>query len=218
MTVSQYGVPAQRWVLRAQVVEAAIRDLQGRSIHETLPAYLHLRRRAHGLGRFSDLRPDWNNEPAEWMDVPGGPPGKPYFRPFTSRGAGPDNYWLNRNLAGSYAKSSLRKKGSTYIDQSSDTFALPVDAVGRPDPGLILSEVFKGDPLPAWALGAFIFRNRLFESLPSAAHNLHYPSEPTWDDITGLFFEYIGFAHHERVALFTLGCPANNPCEEWVDA
>jgi len=218
VTVPQQNVPLQGWVLKLSVVQAAILQLESRPIHETLPAYLHLRRQAESLGRFSDLQPRWQHEPAEWMDVPGGPPGKPYFRPFTSRGGSKNGYWLNKNLAGSYAKRSLRNQGETYIDQASDAFALPISTAGQPDPELILARVFLGNPLPVWAIASFIFRNRLFELTSAAMEQGQAHSEPTWKDINQVFFGYFGFTPVEISALFTLDNPLNDPCEEWKDA
>lgn len=181
------------YVLTLDGVRRAITALKPLTIHETFPVYLHLRRRAHALGRFTDLQPDWQGEPHDWLDVPGGPANKPNFRPFTSRGSSMDSFWMNANLAGSYAPSSLRGLRSLYVD-SNDKYILPTLTNGQPDAAVVKRRLLFDKPVPAWAVSAFLFRNRRFAS--------SLPEPPAWPDLLDVFQDYFGWTTDERVALF----------------
>lgn len=191
-----------RYVLTLDAVRRAITTLKPLTIHETFPAYLHLRRRAAVLRRFTDLAPDWKAEPHDWLSVPGGPANKPYFRPFTSRGSKPDSFWLNDNLAGSYAPSSLRGLRYLYVD-SNDTYHLPTHPDGSPNAAVIRSEVLGGHAIPAWVVAAFLFRNRSFEAAPT--------STPDWVDLLGVFEDYFQWTDDEHAELFEWAVPTV-PC------
>jgi hypothetical protein len=77
-------------------------------MHQYLPGYLYLRWLSGKVGRTTDLSPDWSprSQLATLLAVPGGP--HPYFRPFWNGARNADQEWLNKNLAGSFAPSSLR--------------------------------------------------------------------------------------------------------------
>jgi len=147
------------WLLSAEVVREAVELLTKEKIHQLFVLYLNLRRRAHQLGRFVQLDID-TDQIHDWLDVPGGPPDKPHFRPFNPTGNGqPAAFWLNRNLAGSYAPSSLRDAWRMLFMDEEGTYRLPVDATGSPDPAPIAKSLLADTQIPAWAVAAFIFRN-----------------------------------------------------------
>lgn len=198
------------YVLTLDAVRRAITTLQPITIHETFPVYLHLRRQASVLGRFEDLEPDWQGEPHRWMAIPGGPPRKPHFRPFTSRGSSLNAFWMNDNLAGSYAPSSLRDKRRLYVG-ANDEYHLPAHPDGTPDPQPILGGVLLGKPVPAWAVAAFIFRNRLF--IPGDVLAI---TEPGWNDLLAVFEDYFSWTDSERTTLFDWSHPASPCFEEFV--
>ncbi|HEY1570913.1 MAG TPA: hypothetical protein VGG05_06190, partial [Pseudonocardiaceae bacterium] len=98
----------QLHVLTLAAVKAGIETLQDQRIHEQFPAYLHIRQRGLAVGSLNDIEPVWR-EVGALLRMPGGPPTKPHYRPFSSRNRrDPSGYWFNENLAGSYAPSSLR--------------------------------------------------------------------------------------------------------------
>ncbi|MFI6686279.1 hypothetical protein [Streptomyces sp. NPDC050485] len=141
-------------VLTLRVVRAGIDTLQGQRIHEQFPAYLHLRQRALASGSLTDIEPAWN-EVGELLNMPGGPPNKPNYRPFASRNLkDPSGYWFNRNLAGSYAPSSVRSTSQFMLNPAGDGFALPSDHASQ-----ALTTFLKGTKVPAWALAAYYLRN-----------------------------------------------------------
>jgi hypothetical protein len=144
--MAQDDDPAQLHVLTLAAVKAGIETLQNRRIHEQFPAYLHLRQRGLAAGSLSGIEPVWHDV-SELLKVPGGPPAKPHYRPFASRNLkDPSRYWLNENLAGSYAPSSLR---STFMLDQDGAFALPPDHASQ-----ALRVLLKSTRVPAWALAA----------------------------------------------------------------
>jgi hypothetical protein len=95
------------YVLVADVVARAIEDLRSRPVHPFFPAYLHLRQRSGLEGSTDGIKPRWK-ELGPYLEVAGAPAAKPYYRPFWEGEASSGQEWLNSNLAGSFAGSSLR--------------------------------------------------------------------------------------------------------------
>ncbi len=186
------------FVLTLEAVRRAIAELEPLHIHETFPVYLHLRKRAKDLGRFTDLQPDWSVEVHAWLEMPGGPPNKPHFRPFTSRGSSLNSFWMNDNLAGSYAPSSLRGLRNLYVDQN-DEYILPTRVDGTADPLPVKNRVLYDTPVPAWAVAAFLFRNRAFTRTNGEM--------PGWDDLLAVYQDTFRWTDEERDALFRWEVP-----------
>lgn len=146
---------------RPEVVASAIRELAARQIHETFPFYLYLRRLATATGRKSNLSLAGASQFFDtFLRVPGAPPNKPYLRPFTSRGRDRDALWLNKNIAGSFAPSSLREGQPLFS-------VVTVARVGagaafnlRPSHARLAREhLLLGELLPVVPLAVFLFRD-----------------------------------------------------------
>ena len=128
---------------------------------------------------------------AELIRVPGGPEGKPYYRPFSSRQKRNGNgYWLNQNLAGSYAPSSLRKASSFMLDESRKAFTMPADSAAQ-----ALELLLGGRPVPAWAFAAYLMRDLAFGAnarssadLVSEFRKLFHFESPEFDSEFGRLF------------------------------
>jgi hypothetical protein len=98
------------YVLEVPVVRWAIQRLTSRPVHPFFLAYLHIRARAIQTGDQSSIQPAWGDFGEAYLSIPGGPPGKPYYRPFLEGEVlDRSRYWMNSNLAGSWAPSSLRQ-------------------------------------------------------------------------------------------------------------
>lgn len=144
-------------MLRPEVVAACIDDLWSRDIHAHFGAYLHLRQQAGRLGSMSGIQPDWNAL-KQYLAVPGGPPRRPFLRPFWKGKKTSNQEWLNDNLAGSYAPSSLRQRLRMIVE---------VDDSGRytlreGHDALALEHLLYGQPLSVIALASFLFRDYAF--------------------------------------------------------
>lgn len=149
------------YVLKLERVQRSIQDLRGRRIHPFFPAYLHLRSRAKTLARTTALDAEWR-QLAPFLEVPGGPPGKPYFRPFWEGDSDLPKYWLNSNLAGSYAASSLRsgQPPMLVVAANGSNFDL---REGHAQ--LALEHLLSRQPIPITPLATFLLRDFGFESV-----------------------------------------------------
>jgi hypothetical protein len=170
------------WVLTNEAVRRAIQQLRAQSVHPYFPAYLHLRRQAARQGTAQDIEPDWQ-ELSPFLQLRGAPTSKPHFRPFTSGTGASGAEWLNPNLAGSFAPSSLRQGQPPLkvveISTTRGGFNLKPKhwELARTH---LLSEV----KLPLWAVAAFVLRDFALED---------YPSEPGYDDLEVAFAEVFGY-------------------------
>ncbi|MGW5455817.1 hypothetical protein [Nocardia sp. NPDC003979] len=141
-------------VLTKEAVKAGLVALKAQRIHEHFPAYLLLRQLAITSGSLTDLNPDWKDV-SELLKMPGGPPTKPHYRPFSSVNRKDESgYWYNRNLAGSYAPKSMRVTSRFMLNASGDHYELPADHVQQ-----ALMRLLKFTKVPAWALAAYYLRN-----------------------------------------------------------
>jgi hypothetical protein len=131
-----------------------VRTLLGRDIHQFFVAYLHLRRLAGRLGRITDLEPNWA-QLGTLLEVPGGPEGKPYLRPFWKGARDAHQEWLNRNLAGSFSPSSLRGVPARVVEtDASGRYSLREDHWRLAREHLLFER-----PVPVLSLAAFLFRD-----------------------------------------------------------
>jgi hypothetical protein len=186
------------FVLRVPVVQQCIDVLLSRDTHQFFPAYLHLRRRASATGSTEALSPDWA-EVHTWLNVPGGPYGKPNLRPFWhgKRLAGQE--WMGKNLAGSYSPSSLRQAPKEVVE---------IDAEGRyalrPQHWELARKFLLSDEtLPVLALAGFLFRNFAIVS--------DEPLSP--QSLVALFRGYFGYATPDDDPEFNYLYDVENPLE-----
>lgn len=143
-------IPAVRW---------ALEELRASKIHPFFLAYLQLRKRAAEEGS-STIMPHWD-ELADLLRVRGGPASKPYYRPFWHGDLDPAGYWLNRNIAGSYAPSSIRAVPLEVVEIVDGEYSL------RPDHArLALENLLYGERVCGAALGTFFYRNYGFSAPP----------------------------------------------------
>ena len=144
--------------LTTAAVRWAIGTLGEKKIHPTFVFYLYLRR--HEVqGTLGDASSS-SRELLDLLRMPGGPPGKPYYRPFRERGTRQGQllrtFWLGNNVAGSWSPRSLnRQVASRWLVDASDAYVVPADHVARAK-----AEMLYGASIPALAIGAFFLRNR----------------------------------------------------------
>ncbi|MFB9194653.1 hypothetical protein ACFFWA_16845 [Actinomadura verrucosospora] len=141
-------------VLTVRTVKAGISALKAQLIHEHFPAYLHLRKLAVTSGSLTDLHPDWKDV-SDLLKMPGGPPTKPHYRPFSSVNRKDESgYWYNKNLAGSYAPRSMRVTSRFMLTADGNNYELPSDHVHE-----AFTRLLKEKRIPAWALAVYYLRN-----------------------------------------------------------
>jgi hypothetical protein len=171
------------WVLTFDAVRASIEELRGVPSHPFFIAYLHLRQRAAVQGETASLKPNWKRGLGPYLEVAGASARHPYYRPFWDGTAKAGQEWLNGNLAGSFARSSLRV-GSPPLrvvdyDDATQTFSLR-----ERHWELARDHLLNGQQLPAEALAAFLLRDFGF---------ITDGKPPTGDDLVLLFADDFGY-------------------------
>jgi hypothetical protein len=97
-----------KFILSTTTVSESIAKIRSQLIHPHFAAYLCLRRTACQQNRLKDLCPDFKEFFSTFLAVPDAPQDKPYLRLFLDTPPSDQNIWLNKNLAGSFAPSSIR--------------------------------------------------------------------------------------------------------------
>ena len=95
-------------VIKSSLILNAINSLRSQKTHPLFAGYLHLIQRSRELKTISNLEPDFQSFFRSNFFVEGHPIGTPYLKVFIESTANNKNLWLNMNIAGSYAPSSLR--------------------------------------------------------------------------------------------------------------
>jgi hypothetical protein len=130
--------------------------LRKQQTHSLFAGYLHLQQQASALGRLQDLKPDFLSFFKLFFRVGNAPLGAPYIKPFTEQQASTKNLWLNENVAGSYAPSSLRA-GQPFrqvVEIAGRAYSLPIDHAARAFKHLLYSS-----RIPVAELAVFLYRD-----------------------------------------------------------
>ncbi len=121
-------------VIQRLIVARSLSRLRAQRIHPLFAGYLHLKQRAATLGRLENLEPEFGEFYKRFLWVTDHPVGTPYIKPFTASPPSDKNLWLNENVAGSYAPSSLRP-GQPFREvvkvTRDKTYSLPPDHAQR---------------------------------------------------------------------------------------
>ena len=156
-------VPADKfYTFEVDAVDRAIRSLSIKRSHEHFPGYLAVlqKRTSDTSVRSSDIV-DFH---IKYLRVDDAPEERPYLRPFRSRGEKYPPELYQRNVAGSYARSSIREGRALAkvlkIDQDTSkrtTYSLPDEHWS-----VVLAEMLSGTRQPVVAMAAFLLRDRAF--------------------------------------------------------
>lgn len=148
------------WTLTTPFIRWGIESLHSRRIHRFFPGYLQVHKRAAEEGRLTDVAPNVQ-EIGPWLQVDGGPPSKPFYRPMADTDVMAISYWLNPNLAGSFAPSSVRltQPPGRVVEPGSGVFTLLSD-----HERLAREHLLHGERLDVVALAAYYYRNHAFMS------------------------------------------------------
>lgn len=174
-----------RYTLGVDTVRAAIQTLITTKSHEQLVLYLAILRLKSRDGEiftegdvYSVIKP--------WLELPGRE-GYPYYRPFASRGK---QFWMNSNLAGSFAPSSLRS--------SRDLFYSSDNALRLPSVDEITTFLKIKSPVPLWAITCYFLRNASFIAKDGDWHV---------SDVLRLADDYFGIAQADFSDVFDFNLP-----------
>ena len=156
---------AKTWVAKSETLCYALNVLLQRRTHPHFIGYLYLYRCSASNGSLTSIQANWP-ELGEYLRVDGGP--EPHLRPFWSRRRTAQQEWLNHNIAGSFAPSSLRSDGPfrKVVNLNDDgTFSLRQDHAK-----LALRYLLLERKMDAACLSLFLHRNRGYISEGPPTH------------------------------------------------
>lgn len=171
------------YVLKPKVVESCMWTVANRPTHRHLPGYLGLKRTARIEGRSAELDFDYTGFYNAFLRVRDDD--NPYLTPFgPNTDPGRRSLWFNRNVAGTYAPSSIRPnqpfsrvvtvEGSGH----SATYAL---VEGHHEQAR--EELLQGQRLPVTPLAGFLYRDFAVET----------DDEPSVEDLVTVFRDEFGY-------------------------
>lgn len=198
------------YVVRKRIVAQSLFSLREQKTHTLFAGYLYLQQRAAQLGRLEDLQPEFLPFFQRFFFVDNHPLGAPYIKPFTEKPASTKNLWLNDNVAGSYAPSSLRP-GQPFrqvVNIEGRKYSLPPDHAQRAFKHLLYS-----DPVKVADLAVVLYRD--FGLLGDSV---------TIEDLIDIFAYEFGYANEPGSTpdekfrtLYSLE-RAKNWDEDWLEA
>lgn len=148
------------YVLPTDIVRRSIRRLQQSKLQEQFIFYLSiLRLKAKGVDLDECDSSAYQDDLIQWLRVDGGQfptedDPRPYYRPFASRGS---SYWMNPNLAGSFAWSSLRNSMKTLFYTQDKKLRLPNQSE-------VVENLTKNKKVDAVDIASYLFRNCSFKT------------------------------------------------------
>ena len=148
-------------VIRKRIVANSLARLREQKTHTLFAGYLYLQQRATQLGRLDDLQPDFLSFFKKFFFVGNHPLGAPYIKPFTEQKPSSKNLWLNENVAGSYAPSSLRPNQPfrKVVLIEGKKYSLPLDHAERAHQHLLFYERIQVADLATFLYRDFGFRD-----------------------------------------------------------
>ncbi|WP_313651296.1 hypothetical protein [Pseudomonas soli] len=174
------------YLLNLDFVSRSIEYLRGIKIHRHFAGYLCLCYTAQLEGRSDRLKPEFKEFFDRFLLVGSAPQNTPYLVPFNESGNGAANVWMNSNVAGSYAVSSLRPQAplrrvaDLFGAGRASNFSLKDDHSTACYESLLFGQKINVVPL-----AAFIFRDHVFLA--------NGGEEPTINDLVVGFSSLFGF-------------------------
>ncbi len=179
---------ARTWLIRTEAVRNSIHELYLLKIHESFAAYLCLKRIATREGKLNDLEHDFPEFFETFLMVPGGPNGFPYLRPFSYRLQSSRKIWFNKNVAGSFAPSSLRTGGPFFRVVTVTGRGRKARYKLKPRHWMLARQhLTYGEQIPITPLVTFLYRD----------FGLRPPNPPNMTDLIVVFRQEFGYESPE---------------------
>ena len=140
--------------VKKEVVASCLNRLRQRRTHEHFAGYLCLLYRAAEAGSADNLQPNFSDFFDDFFRVENCPETTPYIKPFINTAPSASNLWLNRNVAGSYAPSSIRSTFKRVVDVTDGRYSLYQNHVQ-----MAFEHLLHGNPLNAFDLAVFLYRD-----------------------------------------------------------
>lgn len=196
-------------VIRKEIVARSLARLREQKTHTLFAGYLCLQYRATEFRQLNGLKPDFLSFYKRFFQVANHPLGTPYIKVFTEQRASERNLWLNENVAGSYAPSSLRPNQPfrKVVIIEKNNYSLPAD-----HSALALRHLLYSLPVQVADLAVVLYRDYGLLDEPI-----------TIEDLIGIFAYEFGYAERPGVPpdanfqmLFDLQS-AQGWSEDWLD-
>ena len=147
------------WVASLSSVQDAVARLLARRTHQHFIGYLYVRKIAGESGLEAPVKPKWASLD-EYLRVEGGPHNRPLLRPFWHGQRNAHQEWMNENLAGSFAPSSIRTSPTNPLSS-----VVTIDPEGNytlrnNHAENALQHLLLGQPMSVVPLALFLYRNR----------------------------------------------------------
>lgn len=160
------------YLLSIEAVKRSLTTLAGVHSHEHFPGYLALLRARSNANAIS------NSETIvtfykDFLSVVDAPERSPFLRPFRSRGVGNPITLYQKNVAGSYAPSSIRNTGplSKVMNINNKDGVTSYELINE-HWKTVLAEMLSGNKLPIVSTTMFLFRDYAFPMLQPNINDL----------------------------------------------
>lgn len=164
------------YVLRPNVVAQCIQELRQLRIHQNFAGYLCMKHASAQHSTTSRLRVSFRDFFDHYFKVEGTNPVKPYIVLFTNGAPSEANLWFNKNVAGSYAPSSLREdnpfKQTVAIERTEGRPKEYLYSLKAKHWELASTDLTYGQRVPVVPLAAVLYRDYGFEGNPPSATDL----------------------------------------------
>lgn len=167
MTSEKSSAEGDFFVLSLPFVKSCLKHLRERPAHRHFAGYLCICEASALAQRTVNLKPSFKDFFERFLLVGGAPEESPYLVPFNEAGTLDASVWMNRNIAGSYAPSSIRSQAP--LRRVVDVFGAGREAAYSLKDNheeLCTTHLLSGRRIDALALAGFLFRDYSF-SVPS---------------------------------------------------
>lgn len=164
-----------QFVVTVPFAKKCLDYLRKQSIHRQFVAYMFICEAAALAGRNDGLKPSYKKFFHRFLKVGGASEELPYLVPFSESGRVEADVWFNKNIAGSYAPSSIRPQAP--LRRVVDIFGANRNAtysLKESHEELCLEHLLFGVPIDALALAGFLFRDHAFMGQPPSPEDLVY--------------------------------------------
>jgi hypothetical protein len=162
-------VDANSFLISPTAVRLALKHLTSARVHPTFAGYLCTCHDARSQGKTRDVQPNFKSFFDSFLRVDGAPDDKPYLMPFRESKGASWTPFFNRNVAGSYAPSSLREVSPFQLvvsvagSKRQATYSLVSDHASKARQHLLF-----GKRLGVVSLSAFLYRDYGLELMPAS--------------------------------------------------
>jgi hypothetical protein len=201
-------------VVKPTKVAQSLGRLRELGVHPHFVGYLCIKQLATTVGSQTELQPDFKRFHETFLKIHNHPPETPYLRIFVNQTPSNKNLFLNSNIAGSYAPSSIRENFRKVITITGANREARY-ALNSQHWVFAKQYLCRGKEIPVVELAAVLYRDYAITT-----------NEPSLKDLVDIFKEEFGYlessagstvgGNHEFEALYIDESAALNS-SEWLD-